>query len=109
MRHLALAVFVLTAAVIAQVEHAPTVAQCQADERLWSYSVSVNPNSQTFPVLQRWSREMSQCKKVDPINVEDYSLTGTMIQLTQANRMIAFIKRHDLYRKFIEEDAAGKR
>lgn len=28
-------VFVLTASVSGQIEHAPTVAQCQADQRLW--------------------------------------------------------------------------
>jgi hypothetical protein len=64
-RLLILGIFVLVA-VGQDVQHAPTVAQCQADQRLWSSEII----DDTYPkpdidVLQKWTREMRDCRKVD--------------------------------------------
>jgi hypothetical protein len=112
MRHLALAVFVVSASVTAQVEHAPTVAQCQADQRLWLSKLEVLPpdtNLPAVPTLQQWSNEMDECKDVDPKNAWLYFNVTAESNTLQGARMIRFLKRQNLWDKFIEEDAAGKR
>jgi hypothetical protein len=68
-RLLILSVFVL-AAVGQEIQHAPTVAQCQADQRLWLSTVEEgdSPKLPSSNVLSNWSREMDDCGKVDPNN-----------------------------------------
>lgn len=110
MRHLALAVFVLTASVTAQVEHAPTVAQCQADRRLWfSQLEGESANEPMFAVLIKRGAEMEDCEQVDPDNELHYFNTRAEINAVELGRMTDFIQRHNLLKQFIEEDVAGKR
>jgi len=52
---------------------------------------------------------MSQCEKVDPPNKSEYSNTSSEIDFAQAIRLMNFIHRHNLWDKFIKEDAAGQR
>lgn len=105
--------FLLTASVARQVEHAPTVAQYQADQRLWLATIEENndgsPEIPAYRVLSKWSYAMSDCEKVDPDNRRKYYNTRAEILATQQSRLLNFIDRHDLYNKFLEEDAAGKR
>ena len=51
-----------------EVKHAPTVEQCQADQRLWLSKIEVGDNdvSANFTELSGWSREMLDCQHVDP-------------------------------------------
>jgi hypothetical protein len=103
---------ILTASLTAQIEHAPTAAQCQADQRLWLSKIEENPNSTSLPaysVLTKWELEMGDCQKVDPKNQWVYFNTATEALTVQASRLENFITRHNLYKEFIEEDAAGKR
>ena len=47
--------------------HAPTVAQCQADQRLWLSQME--PEHQTLPIWSAMAEriaEMDSCGKVDP-------------------------------------------
>ena len=62
-----LALFLLSASVTAQIEHAPTVAQCQADQRLWFSQVQQNgKTSPARAVMIERIREMINCIQVDP-------------------------------------------
>jgi hypothetical protein len=108
-RVLILGIFVL-AAVGQEVQHAPTVAQCLADQRLW-YS-KVEDTSITLPnidTLSQWSQEMGDCEKVDPENKWKYYNTEEEIHEDERSRMTNFIARHGLWQQFKAEDTAGKR
>lgn len=108
----ALSLFILTASLTAQIEHAPTVAQCHADQLLWLSKIQENPHSPSLPAfsaLTKWNLEMSDCQKVDPDRQWAYYNTAAEINTVQAGRMLSFITRHKLYKQFVEEDEAGER
>jgi hypothetical protein len=107
----ALTLFILTAFVTAQIEHAPTVAQCQADQRLWLSQLEGNDRSKLpeFYVLLDETKEMDACQKVDPPNEQSYYNTGAEMDAEREQRYFHFIQRHNLQDKFIEEDRAGMR
>jgi hypothetical protein len=114
-RVLILGIFVL-AAVGQDVQHAPTGAQCRADQRLWDSQLLVpdkdwahSANDVSARTLLLWWSEMSDCFAVDPNNLSDYSQTERHVLLVRGSRMADFIERHGLTGKFYEEDAAGKR
>jgi len=113
MKHfVALAVFVLTASVTAQVEHAPTVAQCQADQRLWLAQVEDIDHRSDLPKffeINDRMKEMGECEKVDPVNRRRYSDTQCELGAEQTLRLMKFIQRHNLLDQFTDEDAVGKR
>ena len=100
---------ILTVSMCGQVEHAPTVAQCQADQRLWSSQIERSASTLTFDVLKSRGREMIECYDVDPANAKDYYTTASSATAVTAARLSKFIQRHQLWDKFIAEDAAGKR
>jgi arylsulfatase A-like enzyme len=94
------------------VQHAPTVAQCQADQRLWLSKIESDPNQSTLPpysVLNKWRGEMLDCADVDPDNKMRYYSTGGEFVDAGMKRLMDFLTRHQLWDKFLEEDAAGKR
>jgi len=101
---------VLAASLIGQVEHAPTVDQCQADQRLWfSRLEDVQNTLPSYDAISQWHQEMNDCEKVDPDNRVKYHNVEREIDADQNNRVLHFLNRHQLWGKFIEEDAAGKR
>lgn len=109
---LTLAFIVLVGSLTGQVEHAPTVAQCQADQRLWLSQVEQSPTDPRSPhylTLIDWNAEMNVCEKVDPENVRKYNNTETEIAYLRLTRFRNFLQRHQLLGKFLEEDTAGKR
>ena len=73
-RLLILGVFLL-AAVGQDIQHAPTVAQCQAERRLWFSKLEENDSSglPAWNVLSKWGSEMSDCEDVDADNQSKYS------------------------------------
>jgi hypothetical protein len=93
------------------VEHAPTVAQCQADQALWLSTLEDEHTADNviFPTLQAWEHEMNQCTSVDPPNHNKYYNTWSEAIADESLREYRFIKRHGLLDKFVAEDAAGKR
>jgi len=103
---------VLTVSLIGQeIKHAPTVAQCQADERLWISSVE-HHNDDTLPplrVLWNWALETEDCQKVDPDNQRLYFNLSSEIIALRLTRMSHFLDRHNLYQQFVQEDEEGKR
>ena len=111
MRHfVALTLFILTASLTAQVEHAPTPAQCQSDQKLWMSIIEGPEESQpTYDVLNAWYFEMRKCDVVDPAKKFDYYNLRSEISTWQEVREFEFLHRHNLWNQFMEEDAAGQR
>jgi hypothetical protein len=104
------AFLLLTASIGGQVEHAPTVAQCQADQRLWLSELEESaPHLPAYDVLTQWQVEMRDCKNVDPSNYWTYYNTQSEIGAEKSSRMKDFLDRHDLWTQFKQEDTAGKR
>ena len=100
---------ILAASLTGQVEHAPTVAQCQADQRLWRSQLDKDASSLKYVALRKMAEEMIACDTVDLPNHQDYYDTATVASMNIALRTSAFIQRHQLWNDFLEEDAAGKR
>jgi hypothetical protein len=114
MRTLAITILILaTAPAFAQqIEHAPTVDQCQADQRLWLHRMEDTNdklNDVTAYTLLGWSKEMQACDAVDHANSFLYLNTKAEIWAEKYKRLADFVDRHNLWEKFIEEDAAGQR
>jgi hypothetical protein len=108
---LAVAIVIAVPALGQDVEHAPTVAQCQADQRLWLSKLEANHglDDVTVPTLVAWEHEMIKCEAVDPPNRLQYYNTWGEATAIEAWREHNFIKRHGLDEQFLAEDAAGKR
>ena len=100
----------LTASVAGQIEHAPTVEQCQADQRLWLSEVEdSNPATHTlYATLDQRSVEMERCRKVDTANQHKYYNAESEMTAEQTLRMKHYLMRHDLWMKFMTEDALGE-
>lgn len=110
-RLLVVGCLVLTASLVGQVEHAPTVAQCQAEQRLWLSNLEEG-DSRKLPemsVIVKWNGEMQDCGKVDPGQRVRYYNTSGEIAAEEIVRMQHFFDRHGLWSQFKEEDASGKR
>jgi hypothetical protein len=91
-------------------QHAPTVAQCQADQRLWLSDLEEPHNSlPVYAVLGQWNVEMSVCETVDPDNFWKYYNTRGEISSERVIRLVDFLDRHNLTDQFKAEGAAGKR
>jgi hypothetical protein len=94
-----------------EVEHAPTVAQCQADQALWLSKLETRDGTSDILVqtLHKWQHEMSACEAVDSLNKSKYFNAETKIEAEIEGRELSFIYRHNPYQQFLDEDAAGKR
>jgi hypothetical protein len=99
------------------VEHAPTVEQCRADLKTWWEKAGKiqGLDDITYDVLGSMSSEMTNCIFVDKANrsqaasAPDYYEVTVELDKQQAQRVSRFLTRHELWQKFSEEDAAGKR
>ena len=92
------------------IEHAPTVAQCQADQRLWLSQME--PEHQTLPIWSAMAEriaEMDSCGKVDPDHSKEYENTCHELEFNLADRFMDFIKRNGMWGQFTAQDKAGKR
>lgn len=105
-----LALLVAAPAFTQEVEHAPTVAQCQADQRLWLADLEDNEARDVkFYTLLEWRTEMMKCEKVDPENYWKYLNTESEATAGQNSRQYNFLHRHGLLDQFLKEDAEGAR
>ena len=96
-----------------ELKHAPTVAQCRADQRLWlSPLEQFGINGVTNVSYKELSAEMSEmvnCANIDPVWGPQYTNTLEEISAVQLSRVENFFHRHNLYDQFLAEDAQGKR
>lgn len=109
---LAVAILIAVPALGQKVEHAPTAAQCQADQRLWLSRLEDNADrlkDVTVRTVPAWQAEMQQCQAVDPENQRKYANTRSEAEAEIESRKGYFISRHGLYGQFLAEDAAGQR
>ncbi len=109
-----LAMLLAVPAIRQEVKHAPTAAQCQADQALWlskleGVSTSSSMKDVTYLTLLDWETEMGDCAAVDPQNRNKYYNTSSETVANESMREHSFIMRHGLLVQFIAEDTAGKR
>ncbi|MGA2370494.1 MAG: hypothetical protein ABSG11_07480 [Candidatus Korobacteraceae bacterium] len=95
-------------------DHAPTVEQCRADQRLWSSVHDTQDYKDAMSrlsaqTLKQRSDEMSDCFAVDSENSHDYFAVVAACGMEMGRRYRHFIERHHLMAQFLAEDAAGKR
>lgn len=110
-----LGLMLLTASAVFAQEHAPTIAQCQADQRLWS-NESIHATSGTgFDLtIKRYSivelidrsQEMMACMSVDSKDLSTYSSTAMLICTQIESRLTRYIKETGQAEKY---DAWEKR
>jgi hypothetical protein len=95
------------------VEHAPTVAQCQADRAYWDSKLEQDDRKGTsdvqFMTLFEWDVEMDKCRVVDYPNRWQYFNLGEEALAEMAIRQRRFLVRHSMWQQFLDEDAAGQR
>lgn len=92
-------------------DHAPLLAQCKADVRLWVSTQQEDAKKLTFWDLNRRHREMMDCSDVDMDSETHpyYEILDHFYALVEEIRYAHFIWRHDLNHQFLAEDKAGAR
>ena len=95
-------------------EHLPTVAQCQADQKLWLNQLEQNPARSgvanvSFGELTGWQGEMIECQIVDRKNKRRYYATSSEVVKEQSLRLLYLAQHHNLYDQFLVEVVQGKR
>lgn len=97
-----------------EVEHAPTVEQCRADQRLWLSELEGPPGppasigSIGYPELLKRSDEMHACRAIDPDFEDQYYNTMAEFAFARVVRLEAFLRFHKLYDQFVAEEAQGR-
>jgi len=94
----------------AQVQHALTVEQCQADQKL--VLSRLNSNERTLVTYKEgygWFLEMQDCLSVDPENQARYYNTMSETSAMLNTKVRSYLERHNLWNQFMAEDAQGKR
>ena len=97
-----------------EAKHAPTVALCQADQRLWRSKPEQAPipsgvKDVSFTELLNWYTEMKDCINVDPDHRTDYLATLGFVDTTQYTRLVNFLDRHHrTWDQFLAEDEQGQ-
>jgi hypothetical protein len=104
-------IFLLTALSLGQ-DHAPTVQQCEADQRLWWEQLDTQPeeiSKLSFRKLNQRSGEMADCAVIDEEHINAYNRTSVLLLIQQSSRLANFVVRHNLMSQFLAEDKVGKR
>ena len=109
-----ISLFLLATSMTGQFKHPPSVANCQAHQRLFLSKVeaSNDANSDYLPgwdIISEWAAEMQECEMADPNGHAAYHNVREQIYAYKSVRQLDFIVRHDLYDQLIEEDKEGKR
>jgi hypothetical protein len=123
-------ILLLVVPMTAQIEHAPTPAQCRADANAWGVP-NANPPYQndeqiaeyatrimrdpnvTARDLDARNKELNLCVKTDKGILappsEWYTQASRAYALAELGRMANFMQRHSLTGQFYQEDEQGKR
>ena len=96
-----------------KVQHAPTVEQGRADQKLWlseleelNHAGTVNVS---FVELQGRISETMDCWHIDQKFWDQYAYTNGETYAEQLVRLMHFLDRHHLFTQFLAEDAQGQR
>ena len=114
-RAIVILLLALPLAAFAQLNHAPSREQCNADQRLWLSLVDQAQGGMrdvSATELTNRTQEMLNCVNTYPEPAEQnhlYYLTTLELSLVNGVRMGNFLTRHNLMSKFLQEDAQGKR
>jgi len=89
-----------------EVKHAPPVAQCRTDQRLWHSKLKdeVSTVAVSFLELEGWTDEMIDCYDADPTFQIQYHKTIREIYATGLMRLRHFLERRNLVDQFLVED-----
>jgi len=60
-----------------EVQHAPTVEQCRADQRLWLSRIEVPTVTSDYMEIRAWGHEMHEWESVDPTFFNLYHKTAS--------------------------------
>src|SRR4029078_1660950 len=94
-------------------QHAPTKKQCDADANLWSVTDLNNSDLHiSIKELGARDREMAACMFAytpEVLKTSKYDALASWYIFQLHERTQNFIKRHGLWDKFLDEDAAGLR
>ena len=112
-------IFALLPSALHPQEHAPTADVCRADLAAWKPDLNVWMEDHTSGPIMKMpvnetllrSEEMSTCAVVDgdgPLS-EEYHRMALYYLLPAGDRFHRFLKRHELWEQFNNEDAAGIR
>jgi hypothetical protein len=104
------ALFVSLSASVAAQQHAsvPKEAQCRADADAWVIS---KPEIAKLSMQELAARHdsMLDCAKADPSWKSAYQAVENAYLTVMLDRVGNFLKRHDLWKQVLAEDAAGQR
>jgi hypothetical protein len=97
-----------------EVKHAPTVARCRADQKLWLAKLEQSPMRSGvadvgYNELIGWKNEMQDCLNADPDLESGYYNTFAEASEEELMRFQNFLERHHLSQQFLAEDDQGKR
>jgi hypothetical protein len=124
MKKLITCAVLLFATAIAQAQqHAPTKAQCDADLNLWSAGLMTGAHGDWalrndakigFVEIVKEVQEMGVCEGAymagEKLGSGPYADLAKILDSILETRLIAFMKRHpDVFKQFVDEDAAGLR
>ena len=93
-----------------EVQHAPTVEQCRADQKLWMSQLEhEGPLRSGVAELFDRKDEMMKCETVDPKFHIYYYHIHSEISDEESLRLLDFLYRHNLSQQFMAEDVQGER
>ena len=109
-------------------KHAPTVAQCRADVKLWYNDAEASEYTKAQDALQDDNTpnrtayvklainevrlrmfEMTDCAQVDDANFSAYHKAHEFYFTIFTDRLFRYMQRHNLFQQVEKEDAEGKR
>jgi hypothetical protein len=104
-----------------QVQHAPTVEHCRADQKFWFSKINDDAKAEeaeglrepvahsiSLQQLNFWSLKMHDCARIDPESKNLYYKTSGDAVSAANNRLLHFLDRHNLLSQFLAEDVQGK-
>ena len=110
-----LVILLLMSAPLFSQDHAPTLAQCQADKNLWygesgNHLTDINNYLDGLSYMEISDRgyEMQQCALVDPHEEYLYRTLRDTFYRAALDRLKNFVARHGLAGQFLKEDQDPK-
>ena len=94
-----------------EMNHAPTVSQCRAEQRLWLSKLEQYPPDVaevSYGDLQYWTLDMVVCANLDAGHEVFYLNTYSMADHERIKRLEGFLHQRTLFYEFLKQDAQDK-